>query len=89
VPPAAANVAEYALLTVPPGNEEVLIVTGGVTTAATAMLRLAMAVFAGALESATRTVKETVPDAVGVPLITPELLSVNPGGRDPADSDQL
>ena len=66
-----------------------LIVTGGVTTAATAMLRLAVAVFAGALESATRTVKDTVPDAVGVPLITPELLRFNPAGKDPADSDQL
>ena len=66
-----------------------LIVTGGVTTAATAMLRLAVAVFAGALESATRTVKDTVPDAVGVPLITPLLLRLNPAGKDPADSDQL
>jgi hypothetical protein len=53
------------------------------------MLRLAVAVFAGALESATRTVKDTVPDAVGVPLITPPLLRLNPDGKDPADSDQL
>jgi hypothetical protein len=77
------------VLTVPPGRELVLIVTGGVTTGATAMLRLAVAVFAGALESATRTVKGTVPDAVGVPLITPELLRFNPAGKEPADSDQL
>ena len=69
MPPAAAKVIEYALLTVPPGREVLLIVTGGVTTAATAMLRLAVAVFAGDVESATRTVKLDVPDAVGVPVI--------------------
>jgi hypothetical protein len=53
------------------------------------MLRLAVAVFAGELESPTRTVKETVPDAVGVPLITPAPLRFNPAGKDPPDSDQL
>ena len=66
-----------------------LIVTGGVTVAATAMLRFAVAVFAGALESATRTVKDTVPAAVGVPLICPAPLSVNPFGNAPALTDQL
>ena len=54
-----------------------------------AMLRLAVAVLAGALESATRTVKDTVQDAVGVPLITPAPLRFNPAGKEPADSDQL
>jgi hypothetical protein len=68
LPPVAAKVAEYALLTVPPGRDVVVIATGGVTTAATAMLRFAVAVFAGALESATRTVKLDVPAAVGVPV---------------------
>ena len=37
--------------------------------AAMPMLRFAVAVCAGELESATRTVNDTVPDAVGVPLI--------------------
>ena len=72
----------------PPGSDDVLIVTG-VTAAATAMPRFAVAVLAGALESAARTVKDTVPDAVGVPLITPEPLRLSPAGKEPADSDQL
>ena len=66
-----------------------MIATGGVAAGATAMLRFAVAVFAGALESVTLTVKDTVPDAVGVPLITPPLLMLNPAGKDPADNDQL
>jgi hypothetical protein len=66
-----------------------MVIVTGVTAAATAMLRFAVAVFAGALESAARTVKETVPDVVGVPLITPPLLRFNPVGKEPADSDQL
>jgi hypothetical protein len=76
------------VLTVPPGRDEVVILTG-VTTAATAMLRLAVAVLAGALESATRTVKETVPAAVGVPVISPAPFKLKPAGKEPADSDQL
>src|SRR6478735_298543 len=38
----------------------------------------------GDAESATRTVKKNVPAVVGVPAIVPELLSVTPGGNDPA-----
>jgi hypothetical protein len=88
VPPLAARVAEYPLFTCPPGSDEVVMLTGG-TTAATAMLRLAVAVLAGALESATRTVNETVPAAVGVPVIWPAALRLNPAGNDPPDKDQL
>ena len=73
----------------PPARDGVVIETGGVTTAATTMLRLAVAVFAGALESATRTVKLNVPEAVGVPLIWPAAFRLNPAGKAPAESDQL
>jgi hypothetical protein len=52
-------------------------------------LRLAVAFCAGELESVTFTVNEDVPDAVGVPLICPELLSVNPAGKEPELSDQV
>jgi hypothetical protein len=55
--------------------------------AAIAMLRLAVSFCE--LESVTLMVKDDVPAAVGVPLITPELLRFNPAGKDPADSDQL
>ena len=53
----------------------------------TARLRLAVALCE--LESVTWMVKEDVPAAVGVPLITPEPLRFSPAGKDPADSDQL
>jgi hypothetical protein len=52
-------------------------------------LRLAVASSAGELESVAITVKEKVPDAVGVPLIWPELLSVNPPGKVPELTVQL
>ena len=48
------------------------------------------AVCAGELESFTWTVKEEVPDPVGVPVICPEELpSVSPAGREPEVIDQL
>jgi hypothetical protein len=53
------------------------------------MLRLAVAVFAGVLASVTFTVNVDVPAAVGVPLICPAPLSVNPFGNAPALIDQL
>jgi hypothetical protein len=52
-------------------------------------LRLAVASSAGELESVAITVNEKVPDAVGVPLICPELLSVNPPGKVPELNVQL
>jgi hypothetical protein len=53
------------------------------------MLRLAVALSRGELESVTFTTKEKLPDAVGVPLIWPELLSVNPPGKVPELTVQL
>ena len=72
----------------PAGSEDVVICTG-VTEAVTTMLRFAVAVCAGELESVTFTVNEEVPAVVGVPLICPELLSVKPAGKVPELIDQL
>jgi hypothetical protein len=52
-------------------------------------LRLAVALCAGELESVTFTVNEDVPSPNGKPLICPELLSVNPAGKEPELRDQL
>jgi hypothetical protein len=48
-----------------------------------AILRFAVALCDGEVESATLTVNDDVPAVVGVPLICPELLSVKPVGREP------
>ena len=53
------------------------------------ILRFAVALCAGELESFTFTVNEEVPAVVGVPLICPELLSVTPAGKLPELSDQM
>jgi len=53
------------------------------------MLRLAALACAGELESVTFTVNEAVSELVGVPLICPPLLSVNPAGKEPELNDQL
>jgi len=54
------------------------------------MLRLFVAVCAGELESVTLTVKDEVPDAVGVPEMMPvEAARLNPAGKDPDEMDQL
>jgi hypothetical protein len=66
----------------------VLICTG-VTAVVMAILRFAVALCAGVLESVTFTVNEEVPAVVGVPLICPELLSVKPAGKLPELTDQL
>ena len=76
------------MLACPAGSEDVVICTG-VTEAVMAMLRLAVALCAGELESVTLTANEEVPAVVGVPLICPELLKVRPAGREPELSDQL
>ena len=88
VPPLAASVAVYAVPTWPPLSVEVVICTG-VTAAAITMLKFAVALCAGELESVTFTVNDAVPAAVGVPLICPALLSVNPAGNEPEEIDQL
>jgi hypothetical protein len=52
------------------------------------ILRLAVALCTGELESLTFTVNDDVPAVVGVPLIWPEVLRVRPAGREPELSDQ-
>jgi hypothetical protein len=51
--------------------------------AVTSMLSIAVAVAGVDSESVTSTVKLTLPDAVGVPLMVPALESVSPAGSDP------
>ena len=53
------------------------------------MLKFAVALCAEELESVTFTVNWLVPTVVGVPLICPLALSVNPAGKVPAEIDQL
>ena len=60
----------------------------GVTTEEMVILRLAVALCTGELESLTFTVNDDVPAVVGVPLIWPEVLRVRPAGREPELSDQ-
>ena len=55
---------------------------------ATEMLRLAVAVLVGTLESVTVTVKVKVPACVGVPEIWPEPEMEIPAGNDPWVTDQ-
>ena len=61
----------------------------GVTEAETVILRLAVALCAGEVESLTFTVNDEVLAAVGVPPIWPEVPRVRPAGREPELSDQL
>jgi uncharacterized membrane protein len=89
VPPLAESVAEYAVPNCPPTKDEVVIWTGVAPAVAIAMLKLFVMLCAGELASVTLTVNEAVPAAVGVPLICPALLSVNPTGNAPEDIDQL
>src|SRR5689334_4786077 len=62
-----------------------------VSAAFTVMLNCFVVVCCGVLESAACTVKLNVPIAVGVPLITPAELRVNPPGNgpEPEASDQV
>ena len=61
-----------------------------VTPVVTVNVRLAVAFCAGVLESVTLKVSGVLlTAAVGVPLITPELLNVKPAGSDPDVNDQL
>ena len=88
VPPLACSVAEYAVPVVPPGSD-VVVINGDCATAATSILRFAVAVAAGELESFTCTVKAEVPACVGVPEIRPEPAMVSPTGKLPFIIDQL
>jgi hypothetical protein len=53
------------------------------------MLRFAVLVSAGELESVIFTVNDDVPAVIGVPIICPALLNVSPTGNAPEDIDQL
>jgi hypothetical protein len=83
-PPVAASVWEYAVPTVAPGNDAVVIVSGAVFTV---MLSVVHAVKSPL--SATEIKKVDVPAAVGVPAIVPEELRFRPGGSAPPISIQL
>ena len=73
----------------PLGNDVVEICTG-VTLAEIEMLRLAVAVCAGELESFTCTVNNELPEDDGVPEIAPELaFKESPAGNEPLVTDQL
>ena len=76
------------MLVCPPGSAEVVICSEA-TERAIVMLRFAVALCAGELESVTCTVNENVPALVGKPLICPELLRLKPVGREPELTDQL
>jgi len=82
VPPVAAKVTEYADPTVALGKVAVVIV--GAAPAAIVLIESSLVAFwAGEDESATCTVKVGWPTVVGVPLIVPPWLKVNPAGNDP------
>ena len=87
VPPLACSVVEYAVPTVPLGND-VVVTVGGCTVAATAMLKAFAPVLFAA--SVTCTVNDTVPVVVGVPEITPvDATRLNPVGNEPELIDQV
>ena len=80
MPPPALTVALYCVLTLPSGTDAVVIVSVPLTV----MLKLAVAVSIGLLESVTLAVKLNVPVDVGVPEIWPVLaFSVTFEGRLP------
>ena len=87
VPPLACSVVEYAVPTVPLGND-VVVTVGGCAAAATAMLKAFVPVLFAA--SVTCTVNDTVPVVVGVPEITPvDATRLNPAGNEPELIDQV
>lgn len=88
MPPVANTVAEYAIPTIPPGSEVVVIFSELVVEMV--MLSAFVADICGEDVSVTLTVKDEVPDAVGVPEMTPVLAaSVKPAGRVPESMDQV
>ncbi len=81
MPPAARNVALYALPAVALGSDVVVMTRG---TGATVSVNARLAVAGVAAESVTETVKVNEPATVGVPVITPVLaFSVKPAGNVP------
>jgi hypothetical protein len=82
VPPDALSVVEYAVPTVPLGNEVEVIASAG-TLAFMVMEKGLIAFCTGEEESVTCSVKLDWPGPVGVPLIVPFLLKVRPTGNVP------
>jgi hypothetical protein len=82
VPPEAVSGAEYAVPTVPFGNEAVVIISSGAPTLMLMESGL-LAFCTGVEESVTCTVKADCPALVGVPLIIPALLKLRPAGNVP------
>jgi hypothetical protein len=83
VPLLAVSVDEYAVPTVPLGNEVVLIVSVG----ALVMIENGLVAFCtGKEESVTWTVKLDWPALLGIPLIVPSLLRLRPAGNVPDTS---
>ena len=80
VPPVAASVTEYGIVTCPLGSGLLVVICSG----AGEILICIAAVEVCAAASVTLTVKLAGPDAVGVPDSTPALESVNPLGTAPA-----
>ena len=88
VPPVAASAAVYAVFCVAAGNEVVVTASAPTTAALMVMLRALLAVCE--LLPVTCTVNVLVPVPVGVPEITPVLVTrVSPSGSDPEAIDQL
>jgi hypothetical protein len=86
VPPVADIWLEYAVLAVPETSEAEIVNAGGATTSERLLTDL---VCAGLDESVTVKDRLVVPLAVGVPEMTPVVLSkARPGGRLPV-MDQL
>jgi hypothetical protein len=82
VPPVACKFAEYTELVEACGSEDVVIDKVVCAAAATAMLNASVVVLLAA--SFTFTVNDAVPDAVGVPEITPvEPVRLKPAGSEP------
>lgn len=84
VPPVAARVAEYPMLTFPEGKEPVVIV-GGAVVPEVSMMTAKVAVAELDAASVAFTVTDDVPAVVGVPEITPFEVRDNPAGRLPDD----
>ena len=90
-----ATGATPPIVVVTPGTIVVVVVAVGAVVVvaqpgAIVMVWGCVAVKAGALESATCTVKLNVPAAVGVPVIAPVAGAITrPGGRVPAVTDQV
>jgi hypothetical protein len=83
-PPEAASACEYAVPTVPAGNDAVVIDNAGLMVDDNAFVATPPPL------SAKRTVKEAVPAAAGVPLMIPvEGARLNPEGKAPTDIVQV